>query len=393
MNSDRPPGSDNNGPPAGKPPLPRSPRAALEPESVPLPSRHSRRVRHPIIVVGNAIFTALVVISIAIGAGLFIGKHRFETPGPLAEDKVVNIPRGLGIRDIADLLQREGVIDQPYVFMGGVIVLKARGELKYGEYQFTKQSSVADVVETIIEGKVVQHAFTVPEGMTSEQIVARLLENSALAGQIKEIPREGTLLPETYRFTRGMTREQIIQRMQQAHRHVLQEVWEHRTQDLPVKTPEQLVTLASIVEKETGKPDERTRVAAVFVNRLKTKMRLQSDPTIIYGLTGGKGTLGRPILKSEIEQPTPYNTYVVEGLPPGPIANPGRASLEAAANPARTKELYFVADGAGGHVFSDSYAEHQKNVARLRGIEHGNGVSPPAASTPPASGSPNGDKP
>jgi len=325
----------------------------------------------------------LVVISIAVGAGLFIGKQRFEAPGPLPEDKVVNIPRGLGIRDIADLLQREGVINQPYVFMGGVVVLKARGELKYGEYQFSKQSSVADVVETITEGKVVQHAFTVPEGLTSEQIVARLLENEVLTGQIKEIPREGTLLPETYRFTRGMTREQIIQRMQQAHRRVLQEVWERRIQDLPVKTPEQLVTLASIVEKETGKPDERTRVAAVFVNRLKTKMRLQSDPTIIYGLTGGKGSLGRPILRSEIEQATPYNTYVVDGLPPGPIANPGRASLEAAANPARTKELYFVADGSGGHVFSDNYAEHQKNVSRLRGIEHGNGVAPAAGSARP----------
>jgi len=325
----------------------------------------------------------LVVISIAVGAGLFIGKQRFEAPGPLPEDKVVNIPRGLGIRDIADLLQREGVINQPYVFMGGVIALKARGELKYGEYQFSKQSSVADVVETITEGKVVQHAFTVPEGLTSEQIVARLLENEVLTGQIKEIPREGTLLPETYRFTRGMTREQIIQRMQQAHRRVLQEVWERRVQDLPVKTPEQLVTLASIVEKETGKPDERTRVAAVFVNRLKTKMRLQSDPTIIYGLTGGKGSLGRPILRSEIEQATPYNTYVVDGLPPGPIANPGRASLEAAANPARTKELYFVADGSGGHVFSDNYAEHQKNVSRLRGIEHGNGVAPAAGSARP----------
>ena len=143
--------------------------------------------------------------------------------------------------------------------------------------------------------------------------------------------------------------------------------------DLPVKTPEQLVTLASIVEKETGRPDERTRVAAVFVNRLKTKMRLQSDPTIIYGLTGGKGSLGRPIQKNEIEQPTPYNTYVIDGLPPGPIANPGRASLEAAANPARTKEIYFVADGSGGHLFSDNYTEHQKNVARLRGIEHTNG--------------------
>ncbi|MGE5163573.1 MAG: endolytic transglycosylase MltG [Sphingobacteriales bacterium] len=373
MNSNLPPGSDKNALPAAKPPVPRSPRAALEPERVPLPGRRSRRARHPIVVVGNAIFTILIVISVAVGVGLFFGKQRFDAPGPLSEEKVVNIPRGLGIRDIADVLQREGVIDQPYIFMGAVIVLKARGELKYGEYQFSKQASISDVVDTIIEGKVVQHAFTVPEGLTSEQIVARLLENTALTGQIKEIPREGTLLPETYRFTRGMTREQIIQRMQQAHRRVLQDVWEHRVQDLPVKTPEQLVTLASIVEKETGRPDERTRVAAVFVNRLKTKMRLQSDPTIIYGLTGGKGPLGRPILKSEIEQPTPYNTYVIDGLPPGPIANPGRASLEAAANPARTKELYFVADGSGGHLFSDSYAEHQKNVTRLRGIEHSNG--------------------
>jgi UPF0755 protein len=319
-------------------------------------------------VVGNAIFTLLIVLSIAAAAILFIGKQRFEAPGPLAEDKMVNIPRGLGIRDIADLLQREGVIDQPYVFMGSVIALKARGELKYGE------------------GKIIQHAVTVPEGLTSEQIVARLLENDALGGQIKEIPREGTLLPETYKFTRGMTREQIIQRMQQAHRRVLQEVWERRLPDLPVKSPEQLVTLASIVEKETGRPDERTRVAAVFVNRLKNRMRLQSDPTIIYGLTGGKGSLGRPILKSEIEQSTPYNTYVVDGLPPGPIANPGRASLEATANPARTKELYFVADGAGGHVFSENYAEHQKNVARLRGIEHG------TINATPATGSSGGAK-
>ena len=377
MNSNRPADGASS---SAKPPLPRSPRAALEPERVPLPSRHSKRARHPVVVVGNAIFTLLIVLSIAAAAVLFIGRQRFEAPGPLAEDKMVNIPRGLGIRDIADLLQREGVIDQPYVFMGGVIALKARGQLKYGEYQFTKNSSVADVVDTITEGKVIQHAVTVPEGLTSQQIVARLLENDGLAGQIKEIPREGTLLPETYRFTRGMTREQIIQRMQQAHRRVLQEVWERRMQDLPVKTPEQLVTLASIVEKETGRPDERTRVAAVFVNRLKSRMRLQSDPTIIYGLTGGKGSLGRPILKSEIEQPTPYNTYVVDGLPPGPIANPGRASLEAAANPARTKELYFVADGTGGHVFSENYTEHQKNVARLRGIEHGT-ISPPASGT------------
>jgi len=373
VNSNLPPEGSGNGLSAAKPAVPRSPRAALEPERVPMPSRRSSRARHPVIVVGNAIFTVLIVISIAVGAALFFGKQRFDSEGPLAEDKVVNIPRGLGIRDIADVLQREGVIDQPYIFMGSVIALKARGELKYGEYQFSKHASIADVVDTIIEGKVVQHAFTVPEGLTSEQIVARLLESTALTGQIKEIPREGTLLPETYRFTRGMTREQIIQRMQQAHRRVLQDVWEHRMPDLPVKTPEQLVTLASIVEKETGRPDERTRVAAVFVNRLKTRMRLQTDPTIIYGLTGGKGSLGRPIQKNEIDQPTPYNTYVIDGLPPGPIANPGRASLEAAANPARTKEIYFVADGSGGHLFSDNYTEHQKNVARLRGIEHSNG--------------------
>lgn len=371
VNSNSLPGGNGNDLSAAKPAVPRSPRAALEPERVPMPSRRSSRARHPVIVVGNAIFTVLIVISIAVGVALFFGKQRFDAAGPLAEDKVVNIPRGLGIRDIADILQREGVIDQPYIFMGGVVALKARGELKYGEYQFSKHASIADVVDTIIEGKVVQHAFTVPEGLTSEQIVARLLENTSLTGQIREIPREGTLLPETYRFTRGMTREQIIQRMQQAHRRVLQDVWDHRMPDLPVKTPEQLVTLASIVEKETGRPDERTRVAAVFVNRLKTKMRLQSDPTIIYGLTGGKGSLGRPIQKNEIEQPTPYNTYVIDGLPPGPIANPGRASLEAAANPARTKEIYFVADGGGGHLFSDNYAEHQKNVARLRGIENG----------------------
>jgi UPF0755 protein len=166
-----------------------------------------------------------------------------------------------------------------------------------------------------------------------------------------------------------MTRAQLIQRMQQEDRRVLKEIWAHRSPDLPLKSPEELVTLASIVEKETGRPDERTRVAAVFINRLRRKMRLQSDPTIIYGLTGGKGSLGHPLLKSEMEKPNPYNTYQVDGLPPGPIANPGRASLDAVANPARTKELYFVADGTGGHVFSESYEQHVKNVGKLRGIE------------------------
>ncbi len=347
---------------------PRSPRAALEPEHVPVPTRRSKRARHPLVVAGNAFITILVLLAVGIGGGLIVGKQRFEAPGPLASEKIVNIPRG-GIRDIADQLQREGVIDQPLVFMAGVLVLKARDDLKAGEYQFNKQASLRQVVETLIEARVVQHPITIPEGLTSEQIIAKLLENTVLTGNIKEIPREGTLLPDTYYFPRGFARERIIQLMQQAHQRVLKDVWEHRNPDLPLRSPEQLVILASIVEKETGKPEERTRVSSVFVNRLKQKMRLQSDPTIIYGLVGGKGALGRPIMRSEIEQPTPYNTYVIDGLPPAPIANPGRASLEAAAKPARTKELYFVADGTGGHAFSDTYDQHQKNVARLRTIE------------------------
>jgi UPF0755 protein len=348
---------------------PRSPRAALEPERVPQPPRRSASARHPLVIVGNAIFTILIVLAIVVGTAVVLGKQRFDTRGPLAEDKVVNIPRGLGIRDIADLLVREGVIDQPWTFVGGVIVLKARDELKFGEYQFPKQASLHDVISTIVEGKVVLHQISVPEGLTSEQIVQRLLDMDILNGNIREVPREGSLLPESYKFTRGTPREQVIQRMQQGQRRVLQEIWDHRMADLPLKSPEQLVTLASIIEKETSRPEERTRVAAVFVNRLKQKIKLQSDPTIIYGLVGGKGTLGRPIMESEIRQPTPYNTYVIEGLPPGPIANPGRASLEAAANPARTKEIFFVADGTGGHAFAENYDQHQKNVERLRSIE------------------------
>jgi UPF0755 protein len=348
---------------------PRSPRTALEPDTIDMPTPRSKSARHPFVIIGNAVISILILLVVVSGVALVAGKQRFDAPGPLADDRVVNIPRGAGIRDIADVLGREGVIDQPWVFIGGVFVLKAREDLKAGEYQFKAHASVRDVVATIVDGRVVMHQFTMPEGLTSEQIVARLMDDDVLSGNVKEIPREGSLLPDTYNFARGMTREQMIQHMQQAQQRVVKEIWDHHSADLPIKSADQLVTLASIVEKETGKAEERTRVAAVFVNRLKQKMRLQSDPTIIYGLVGGKGTLGRPIMKSEIDQPTPYNTYQIDGLPPGPITNPGRASLEAAANPARTRELYFVADGTGGHLFAESYEQHQKNVARLRALE------------------------
>src|SRR5512141_3489654 len=263
-----------------RPPIsPRSPRAALEPEQVPPPPRRSERARNPFVIVGNAIITLILVLMIGVGGGYFYGRQKIEAPGPLQEDKVVNIPSRAGMTDIADTLQREGVIDNNrWAFIGAVFALKARSDLKPGEYQFQKNASLRDVIGTIVEGKVVQHAVTIPEGLTSEQIVARLSDSEIFAGGVREVPREGTLLPETYKFPRGTPREQVIARMQQAQKRALAEIWERRSPDLPLKTPEQLVTMASIVEKEAGKPDERSRVAAVFVNRLRQKIKLQSDP-------------------------------------------------------------------------------------------------------------------
>jgi UPF0755 protein len=344
------------------------------------------------VIVGNAIITLLLISMLGAGAVYYYGRQVLEAPGPLKEDKIVNIPQRAGKRDIAETLNKEGVTDvNPWVFIASVAALKASSDLKPGEYSFQKNASLRDVIGTIVEGKVVQHSVTIPEGLTSEQIVARLGDNDIFTGSVRELPREGTLLPETYKFPRGTPRDQVVQRMRQAHKRVLAEIWERRNQDIPVKTPEQLVTLASIVEKETGKADERSRVAAVFTNRLKQKIKLQSDPTIIYGLVGGKGTLGRPIKRSEITQPSPYNTYVIEGLPPGPIANPGRASLEAAANPARTRDLFFVADGTGGHAFTETYDAHQKNVAKLRAMEkqiQNDTVEPAEDAPPPAAAAP-----
>jgi UPF0755 protein len=363
--------------------VPRSARAALQPEKVPMPKRRSQRARHPLVVAGNAFFTVLVILAIGVGVGVLVIKSRLTAPGPLQDDKVVNVARA-GVSDLADTLQHEGVIDQQWPFFIRVWLNKARGnDVKAGEYQFAKHASVEDVINTLSEGKVVQHAITIPEGLTSEQIVQRLLDMDFLAGNIKSIPPEGSLLPETYRFPRSTPREQVLQRMQREQRDIVQKTWAGRAPDLPLKSPTELVTLASIVEKETGRPEERSRVAAVFINRLKQRMRLQSDPTIIYGLVGGKGSLGRPISRSDITQPTPYNTYTIDGLPPGPIANPGRASLEAAANPARTKDLFFVADGTGGHAFSETLDAHQKNVAHLRAIEQGDAASAaePASTT------------
>jgi UPF0755 protein len=317
----------------------------------------------------SGLLTLLVAFAIAGIFGFSMLQQEVTVKGPLQSDKVVVIPRNTGTGEIAQILKQEGVIEQPLLFQAYAYMNRQRGQLKAGEFQFKAGTSVDEAIDTLIQGKAILHTVTVPEGLTSEQIVARLYEHEILTGDVTETPREGSLLPDTYKFERGTTRQQIINTMQTAQRQAVEQIWQRRSPELPIKSPQELVIMASIVEKETGRADERTRVAGVFINRLMKRMKLQSDPTIVYGLVGGKGTLGRGILRGEIEAATPYNTYVVEGLPPGPIANPGRAALEAVANPSRTKDLYFVADGSGGHAFAETYEQHQRNVGRWRQIE------------------------
>jgi UPF0755 protein len=348
---------------------PRSPSDALKPTMAPPPPPRIRRDRGGMLSALSGFLTFFVVGAIGLVAGVVFVEKQANEPGPLQSDKVVMIPKSIGTGEIATLLKREGVINQTFLFELQAFISRQRGPLKAGEFLFKARTSIDSAIDTLIQGKPILHSITFPEGLTSEQIVQRIRDNEILTGDIGEPPREGTLLPDTYKFERGETRQQVINRMQRAQRDTLNQIWARRSPELPIKTPQELVILASIVEKETGRADERSRVAGVFINRLAKRMKLQSDQTIVYGLVGGKGTLGRGILRTEIEKATPYNTYAIEGLPPGPIANPGKAALEAVANPSRTKELYFVADGTGGHVFAETLDQHQKNVQRWRQIE------------------------
>ena len=304
--------------------------------------------------------------------------------GPLTEDKVVIITREDDGGTIAEQLERAGVIDSATAFSVMSFLDGSHSALKRGEYDFKAGVSLREIEQQLIAHKVVQHKLTIPEGLTSDQIVQRMRDDDAMVGEVKESPREGSLLPDTYFFERGDNRQALLTRMAKAQTKAVDDIWKKRASDLPIKSPGELVTLASIVEKETGKTDERPRVAGVFVNRLQKHMKLQSDPTIVYGLVFGKGTLGHSITKAELDQPTPYNTYNIDGLPPGPICNPGKAALEAVANPAHSKDLFFVADGTGGHAFAETLDQHLKNVAHWRQIEKDakDKLSPDAA--PPA---------
>lgn len=310
-----------------------------------------------------------LVAGIAMAGVLAWGWAQFIAEGPLVQAKTVILPDGASRSEIAGVLEKEGVISDGRVLNGAAILWRFGGKtLKPGEYEFQPGATMANVLEAIAAGRVVTYKLTIPEGWTSQMALARINGNEILSGDAvpaSAVP-EGAIVADTAVFRRGMTRAKLVKDMMAAQADTVDDVWARRPGDSPVKSKEQLVVLASIVEKETGIPEERPRVAAVFLNRLKQGMRLQSDPTTIYGIAGGKGKLERPLTRADIDAVTPYNTYQIDGLPPGPIAIPGKAALEAVVEPAKTEDLYFVADGTGGHAFARTLEEHNANVAKWR---------------------------
>lgn len=361
---------------------PRSPAEALEPSRAPArPPKSRRKKRKPqsrrVSRFVRVLSGTLTLILIGLVGLVFVSSalsYQFKRPGPLQVTQTVSIPKGEGRIEIAQRLEREGIISSRYAFVAGYLMrsgwrTKPGMDLKAGEYEIKKGSSMREVLDTLIKGKSVLYKVTIPEGLTSEQIVGRLNAAPNLTGEIIDIPSEGTVLPDTYSFSKNADRSELLARMMADHKKVVATLWENRQPDLPIATPEEAVILASIVEKETGRADERDRVASVFVNRLTKKMRLQSDPTIIYGIVKGKGSLGRPISKKDIAEKTEYNTYRINGLPPGPICNPGRAAISATLNPAKTENLFFVANETGGHTFTKTLKDHNAAVQKWRQIE------------------------
>jgi len=320
------------------------------------------------------VLKSLLILSVlavlVAGAAVFYAQSIFVDRGPLTTAKVITVERGMGTAPIAQLLADKGIVSNPGIFVAATYALRSsRGSLKAGEYEFPAGASMAQVLSLLQSGKSLAYKVTIPEGWTTQMVLQRVAANKVLKGDITVKPPEGAILPDTYVFQRGTTRDTLLERMTQAQKKLLDELWQKRKKNLPIKTRAEVLTLASIIERETGVGAERAKVAGVFVNRLNKKMRLQSDPTIIYGIVGGKGKMDRPISKKDIATKTLYNTYQIDGLPPTPIANPGRAAIKAALNPSDTDALFFVADGTGGHAFAKTLKEHQANVVKWRKIE------------------------
>ncbi|MEO0983832.1 MAG: endolytic transglycosylase MltG [Pseudomonadota bacterium] len=327
----------------------------------------------------RALFVLLVLLAVlaagAAAAGWFHFNNEISKRGPTATDTVFTVQQGEGLSTVAARLADEGVIRNETMFKLAARVEGAERALKVGEFEVPAGASASEVLDLLVSGDVVVHRITIPEGRTTAQALRIIEANEVLVGPLPEpAPEEGDLLPDTYAFSRGDTRVELIERMMEAQDDVFEDLWDSRAPDLPFKTREEALILASVVEKETGKADERGEVAGVFVNRLRRGMRLESDPTIIYGVSNGEPLFNnrgqrRTLYRSEIDRETPWNTYQIDGLPATPICNPGRDAIAAVLNPPETEYLFFVADGAGGHAFAKTYREHQRNVASYRRIE------------------------
>ncbi|MDO9417566.1 endolytic transglycosylase MltG [Pararhizobium sp.] len=351
--------------------IPKSASEALRPEKVPQPPKRSRKARSQVVIFLNFVMTLVVFVTLAAMVTAYYALDTYESNGPLTANSNFIVRNGAGIAEVASTLERNNIVSDGRVFRFMTQAYLGDDTLKAGEYEIKAGASMREIFELLKSGKSILYSVSLPEGLTVKQMFKRLNDDPILEGDLPaELPAEGTLRPDTYKFSRGTKRAEIVQQMVAAQKSLVEQIWEKRDDNLPVATIGEFVVLASVVEKETGRSDERPRVASVFINRLNKGMRLQSDPTIIYGIFGGEGKpADRAILKSDLEKETPYNTYIIKGLPPTPIANPGRAALEAVANPSRTPDLYFVADGTGGHVFAETLDEHNANVKRWRKVE------------------------
>ncbi len=374
--------------------------------------------------IASNFLSLLVLLLIALGGLVAWGQRQYVQPGPLADAICLRVESGASFRSVSGELVEQGAVSSGYIFRTGADYEDKSGRLKAGAFLVRPGASMSEIVEAITEGGPstcgtevnfrigvvssdvilreldpattryvevvkfdpatgeapaeytaraerpdIRFRVTLAEGVTSWQVVEALRKAEFLSGDLVDVPAEGMLAPDSYEVKRGADRAELLAKMQAPQERLLADLWAARVEGLPYETPEEALIMASIIEKETAVPEERRRVASVFVNRMVQGMKLQTDPTVIYGVTKGRGSLGRGLRQSELRTETPYNTYVIDGLPPTPIANPGRASIEAALNPESTDYLFFVADGTGGHAFAKTLSEHNENVARWRAIE------------------------
>jgi UPF0755 protein len=322
----------------------------------------------------QALAVGIIILAALLGGGTLWAFHDFTGAGPLLETRTLIVPHGARTRQIAHELADAGIIRSPLTFMLGAELEGGGKPLKAGEYAFTALMSGREILHALQTGRVVIHRLTVAEGLTTSQVLALVTQAEVLTGELPDpLPGEGSLLPETYNYIWGDGRADLVDRMHRAMETQLAQIWAGRDANLPLADAQQALILASIVEKETARESERRRVAAVFLNRLKHGMRLQADPTAAYAATHGAAPLARSLTRADLEAADPFNTYTHEGLPPGPITNPGKAALEAVVHPAKSEDLYFVADGSGGHVFARTIEEHNRNVARWRQVQRRSG--------------------